>query len=494
MTTTVHQIPLLAPVSPEELVEADFHLPTVKVISYAGPGKTGGVSTSLEPIVKRLGTKVHWFSVEDIPEADRNHDITISGVKSVPGRDGAPVYSVAREESSFKFYTPDLPQHVVDGHRRFAALHLWPLLHSQPELAEFSQRDWRAYQELCGSLASRCQSVQQESFPTLFWLHDYQFAMTAPLVAAEHGALVCQFWHVPWPAADKFIQSPVAKELVDAMLFNSVLGFHTAEYAHNFMETVEALFPAVSVDYMNMVISSARRKTRITVLPLGLDIARWTKIAVLSRPMAEVLAVKHRLANQILLGVDRLDYTKGVLEKLVGLETYLIEHPDMRRRFHYVQLSQLPHSDEKPFVEYSRKVNKKIDEINEKFETNGWKPIVSFSGYLTQQELAAWYQAADVMLVNSVSDGLNLIAKEFVACRRDEQGVLVLSERAGCAKELSQGAILVDPVNPTELSNGIARALSMGIEEKRRRMTSMRHVIGWNQLHDWALGFLKQVV
>ncbi|MBX9694970.1 MAG: trehalose-6-phosphate synthase, partial [Cyanobacteria bacterium] len=276
MSTTVHPIPLLAPVSPEELVEADFHLPTVKVISYAGPGKTGGVSTSLEPIVKRLGTKVHWFSVEEEPESERNQDGTVTGVKSIGSRDGASMYSISREsESSFKFYNPELPKHIIDGHRRFAALHLWPLLHSQPEVAEFNLQDWRAYQQLCASLASRCQSVQQESFPTLFWIHDYQFAMTAPLVAAERGALVCQFWHVPWPVASKFVQSPVAKELVDAMLSNSVLGFHTAEYAHNFMETVEALFPSVSVDYMNMVISSTRRKTRITVMPLGLDIARW---------------------------------------------------------------------------------------------------------------------------------------------------------------------------------------------------------------------------
>lgn len=135
-----------------------------------------------------------------------------------------------------------------------------------------------------------------------------------------------------------------------------------------------------------------------------------------------------------------------------------------------------------------------IQEINAKYGFDGWQPIVHLSGNLDQSELAAWYQAADVMVVSSVKDGLNLIAKEYVACRQDEQGVLLLSEQAGCALELQQGAIMIQPESPEEVSQAINKALSMGVEEKRRRMTSMRHVIGWNQLHDWALGFLRQAI
>jgi trehalose-6-phosphate synthase len=136
----------------------------------------------------------------------------------------------------------------------------------------------------------------------------------------------------------------------------------------------------------------------------------------------------------------------------------------------------------------------KIEEINKAFGDESWKPIVHIKKQLDQKELAAWYQAADVLAVNPVRDGLNLIAKEFVACRQDEQGVLLLSKKAGCSAELSQGAIDVDPTSSSSFARGLSQALIMEPDEKRRRMTAMRRVIGWNRLHDWALGFLKEAL
>ncbi|HEY9713190.1 MAG TPA: trehalose-6-phosphate synthase, partial [Chroococcales cyanobacterium] len=202
----------------------------------------------------------------------------------------------------------------------------------------------------------------------------------------------------------------------------------------------------------------------------------------------------HRLANQIVLGVDRLDYSKGVLEKLAGLERFLETKPEWHRRFHYVQLAQAPQSQEADFTSYARQVQDKVTEINSKYAGNGWEPIVYIPGDLDQQELAAWYQAADVLAVNPVRDGLNLIAKEYVASRLDESGTLLLSNKAGCAAELSQGALIVDPDSPEQFADALQTAFSMDVEEKRRRMTLMRRVVGWNQLHDWALGFLQEAI
>jgi len=474
-----HALPLLTPVSAEDLTDLDIHLPTLKVLSYGGPGNTGGVASSLEPVVKRLGTKVHWFSVEG--QGD-NESYSFDGTKSF----------VPTGNSGFEFYSTNVSQRMIEGHKRFSARYLWPLLHGMHQLAEFDSEDWKKYKMLCAGVASECQSILSESFPTLFWLHDYQLALCAPLVAAERGAIACQFWHVPWPEAEVMAQQPITRELVESLLANRLIGFHTAEYAHNFLETVAAVVPNAQVDTMKLVVTVKGQRTQVTVMPLGIDVAKWHKLAKLSRPMAEVLPVKHRLANQILLGIDRLDYTKGVLEKLNGLERYLETHRDMHRRFHYVQISQPPQSNESNFSEYSKKVAAKIEDINTRFALDGWKPIMHIEAQLNQKELAAWYQAADVMTVNSVRDGLNLIAKEYVACRQDEQGVLILSERAGCAAELSQGALVVNPTSDEEFADALAKALSMGVEEKRRRMTSMRHIIGWNQLHDWALGFLRQ--
>jgi trehalose 6-phosphate synthase len=482
MVTTTHALPLLTPVSADDIVDLDIHLPTLKVLSYSGPGNTGGVASSLEPIVKRLGTKVHWFSIES-----QNAD-----VEPIPfdmARDFSPSKS-----AGFAFYSTNVPKRMIDGHKRFSANYLWPLLHGMEEQAAFDAEDWKTYKLLCERVASECQSVLSESFPTLCWMHDYQLSLCAPLISSERGTIACQFWHVPWPAAQLMERQPVAKELVEALLCNRLIGFHTAEYAHNFLQTVEAVLPAAQVDSLTMTVTLRGLRTQVLVMPLGIDVAKWHKLAKLSRPMAEALPVKHRLANQILLGVDRLDYTKGVLEKLNGLEHYLETAKDMHRRFHYVQISQPAQSNEPTYCEYSKKVEAKIEEINTRFAIDGWRPILHIQAQLTPKELAGWYQAADVMTVNSVRDGLNLIAKEYVACRQDEQGTLILSDRAGCAAELSQGAILVDPTSKSEFCDALAKALTMGVEEKRRRMTSMRHVIGWNQLHDWALGFLRQAL
>lgn len=482
MVISTHALPLFAPVTIEEAVNLDIHLPTLKVLSYSGPGNTGGVATSLEPIVKRLGTKVHWFSVESQTD----------DVDAIPF-DMARIQSPARN-AGFTFYSTNIPKRMVDGHKRFSARYLWPLLHGMAEQAEFDADDWRTYRQLCERVASECQSVLSESFPTLYWLHDYQLALSAPSFANERGTIACQFWHVPWPEASQMVGQPVTRDLVEALLCNRLIGFHTAEYAHNFLETVLAVLEDAQVDSLNMTVTLKGRRTQVIVMPLGIDVAKWQTLAKLSRPMAESLPVRHRLANQILLGIDRLDYTKGVLEKLHGLEHFLENEKGMHRRFHYVQISQPAQSNEATFSEYSLKVKEKIDEINARFEIDGWRPIVHLEAHLNQKELAAWYQAADVMTVNSVRDGLNLIAKEYVACRQDEQGALILSERAGCASELGQGALLVNPTSAADFAEALSKALTMGVEEKRRRMTSMRHVIGWNQLHDWALGFLRQAL
>jgi trehalose-6-phosphate synthase len=229
-------------------------------------------------------------------------------------------------------------------------------------------------------------------------------------------------------------------------------------------------------------------------MPLGIDFELWQRLAKSSRPMAEALSLKHGFAGRVLLGIDRLDYSKGVLEKLDGIDQFLSANSYWLKRMHYVQISQPPQSEDANFSSYALAVVRKIAEINKKFSQEGWEPIIHIQKQLNQNELAAWYQAGDILVVNSIRDGLNLIAKEFVACREDEQGVLLLSKKAGCAAELAQGAIEIEPNSPVDFANGLSRALKMESEEQRRRMTAMRRVVSWNRLHDWALGFLREAI
>jgi trehalose 6-phosphate synthase len=362
------------------------------------------------------------------------------------------------------------------------------------EKAVFDAENWKAFRQVNEIVASDSLSVSSQSFPTLCWLHDYQVPLAAPLMSMQAGLIICQFWHVPWPEPEVIVNSPIGKELVDALLCNKLIGFHTTEYATNFLNTVKELFPNAQVDVLKMEVRRRRTHTRVVVMPLGLDFSLWQKLARSSKPKSEAMAVKHRLANQVLLGVDRIDYTKGVLEKLHGLERFLETHESWLRRFHYVQVCHAVKTPGTLKSEYETKVASEIARINKRFLSNGWQPIFTVNEYLDQNDLAAWYQAADVLLVNSIKDGLNLIAKEYVACRQDEQGSLILSRQTGSSAELSQGALLVDPESPDSIAQAIAQALSMEAEEKRRRMNSMRRVVGWNQLHDWALGFLRQSI
>ncbi|HEY9772293.1 MAG TPA: trehalose-6-phosphate synthase [Planktothrix sp.] len=462
--------PLLSPISTDELGQLQLHLPTLKVLSYRGPGESGGVPTSLEPIVKRLGTKIHWFALSGVP---KEQESPLSG---------------------FAFYNPQIPQTLIERHHKISSGYLWPLMHGMPECAVFDAENWKAYRQLNEMLASECLAVSSQSFPTLCWLHDYQLALVAPLMSMQAGVLLCQFWHIPWPQASVMVQSAVGKELVESLLCNKVIGFHTTEYATNFLNTVSELMPNAAVDMLKMEVRRRRQVTKIVVMPLGVDFGLWQRLARQTRPIAEAISVKYRLANQIILGVDRLDYTKGVLEKLNGIEKFLDTSPVWKRRIHYVQLAQPPQSSEPAFAQYAAAVEKRIEEINRKYASDGWQPIIYLPGQYDQSELAAWYQAADVLAINSVRDGLNLIAKEYVASRLDEQGTLVLSKNAGCAAELAQGAILVNPHDCEDFANALKQALTLEVEEKRRRMTSMRRVVGWNQLHDWALGFLRQAI
>jgi trehalose 6-phosphate synthase/phosphatase len=468
MSSLTQTPPLLSPISTDELGQLQLYLPSLKVVSYRGPGESGGVPTSLEPIVKRLGSKIHWFAVSGVP-SDKDERLT-----------------------SFAFHNPEIPQSIIESHKKLATGYLWPLLHGMPEKAVFDQENWKAFRLLNEMLATEVLTNASQSFPTLVWLHDYQLSLVAPLISMQAGVLLCQFWHVPWPEPQVIADSPIGKEIVESLLCNRVLGFHTTEYATNFLNTVQELLPNAAVDMLKMEVRRRRQTTKIVVMPLGIDFNLWQRLAKSSRPIAEAISVKYRLANQIVLGVDRLDYNKGVLEKLNGIEEFLEKSPTWQRRFHYVQLAQTPQSLDHSFVKYAQAVEQRVEEINAKFGSDGWQPIILLNGQVEQSELSAWYQAADVLAVNPVRDGLNLIAKEYVASRLDEQGAVILSRHAGCAAELAQGAILIDPSSPSEFATALQQALSMEVEEKRRRMTSMRRVVGWNQLHDWALGFLKQ--
>lgn len=421
---------------------------------------------------------MNWFALSELPQTNTDFAPPSKGTTG----------------GGFSYYAPLAPKRLFDAHQKVVNGYLWDLLHGFVNKSVFDPEAWKSFRALCQSVASECITTASESFPTICWLHDYQLALAAPVLASQHGIVLSQFWHAPWPQPEVMANAPVGLELVQAMLHNKLIGFHTEEYAENFLLTAALVLEDAAVDMKNSKIRYKGRTTTVAVLPLGVDMPYWQEMAAQSKPYSQALAEKLGLASQFILGVERLEYTKGILERLNGLELMLKTNPSEHRRFHYVQISQEAKLDGTAQLEYARLVEAKIVSINKEYSREGWVPIIHLKGKLDHQQLAAWYQAATALSINSISDGINVIAKEYVACRNDQQGVLILSKAAGCARELAQGAYLVDPKSPVDISNAFKAALSINSEEKRRRMNSMRDVLTWNQLHNWALSFLRLAI
>lgn len=465
MHAGTQQPPLLAPVTQEDLGQLQIHLPALKIISYRGPGHSGGVVASLSPLTKQLDTQVNWIALSGVPTGS-----------NVPG---------------FTFHQPEVTQAFIDSNSRAIHDYLWPLLHGLSSRAHFDADAWRGFRTLSQTIASHSCRVSSRSFPNLIWLHDFEMALVPPMLPMDAGVILSHFWHAPWPESGVMQASPVGKEIVESLLHNKVLGFHTQEYADNFLVTVQKIVPEAQVDLTSQSVTYRNMTTRVVAMPLGIDFQYWQRISRANRVEAEAIPVKYRLAQQLMLGIDRLDYTKGILEKLGGLDKFLAKHPDWVRRFHYVQIAQVSELKSDTMDQFRADVQARVARLNEKYRVDGWEPVIYIEENMSHAELSAWYQAADVLVVTPVRDGLNLITKEYVACRIDEQGVIVLSKQAGAAAELISGAIIVDALAEDEIADAILRGLTMPVEEKRRRMVSMRHVVGWNRLHDWACGFLR---
>lgn len=470
MPALIQRPSLLAPLSAEDIGQLKVALPSLNVLSYQGPGDNGGVSNSLEPLAKQLESKVRWLAVSGLPE------------KLEPVSVG------------FSFHRLHLPPDLLKRQANFLRNYLHPLFHGHQQHIDFDPEAYKAFRHFNELAAADSLAITDDSYPALFWLHDYQLLLTAPLLAAQAGVILCHFWHVPWPAAEIMVQSAIAREILEALLANRLLGFQTEEYAQNFLNTVQEVIPEARVDQLSMQVSYQQNTTELAVMPLGIDFAYWQKLAKSSRPKSAAIPKKFALANQLVLAVDRLEQSKGLLEKLCGLEIFLQNEPSWHRRFHYVQLTQEPHFSSAGQHNYKKTVLDKVQSINATYNRQGWQPILWLEDSFSQEELASWYQAADVMCVTPISDGLNLIAKEFTASRLDEQGVLILSRQTAAAAELSTGALLVDARQPQEIAQALSTSFSMSFEEKRRRMLSMRHVVAWNRLDDWALGFLQQAI
>jgi len=438
----------------------------------------GGVSVALDALMRERGGV--WVA-HGAGSADRD---VVDERNSVEVPPDAPAYRLRR-----LWLTAEEVERYYKG---FANSTLWPLCHQAHVRPVFRREDWDAYQAVNRRFA---EAVALEAPPdSSVFLNDYHLALVARDLRARRPLLrTALFWHIPWPDVDRLRICPWRREILEGLLSNDLLAFQLPRDQRNFLHTVqEELQAAVSGD----AVFFNNRAVRILAVPIGADFDRITEILAdpdLPDTMVEMtreLGLEDRVVG---VGVDRLDYTKGIPERLAAIERYLREHPDQVGRFAFVQIGVPSRSEVPGYAEIVAEIDGEIARINATYG-NGTEtgPIRYLKQSFPLSKLVALYRLADFCIVSSLHDGMNLVAKEFVASREDLDGTLILSELAGAAQELDE-ALIINPYDEVGFTAAIARAVEMPSWERRRRMQTLRRRVAGRDVLAWASDILDRL-
>lgn len=364
---------------------------------------------------------------------------------------------------------------------------LWPLCHTTPMDPTFRPAEWLFYKQVNRRFAEAALQECGGDRPIVF-VQDYHLALL-PLLLREvlPELTIVQFWHIPWPGPERLMQCPWWQQIVRHMLGSDVLGFNTPEHCHNFLAAAGRL-GGVRVDKTIGSASIGAHVCRVSEYP---DSIEWASQSPGESPDSERMAVEIRrqfgIAAGVAIGVsvERCDPTKGILQRLSALERVFETTPGWRGAFTLLQVAVPSRSNVPAYQELQQMIAKEVDRINGRFATPAWEPVIWVREEKSREYLYALYRSADVCLVNSLHDGMNLVAKEFVAARDDENGVLILSRCAGAAHELVE-AVLIDPLDIAATASAIDTALRMPREERRDRMRSMRKTVERHNVYRWA--------
>jgi trehalose 6-phosphate synthase len=370
----------------------------------------------------------------------------------------------------------------------FANEGLWPLCHIAHTRPIFRAGDWEHYRSVNQKFANALlEEIEGEDHPVVL-VQDYHFALLPRLIKDRRkDARVAIFWHIPWPNPEAFGICPWQRELLNGLLGADLIGFHIQAHCNNFLETADRTVES-RIDWERFAVSRGGQAT--LVRPIPISVAIDSPEASVREPLehlerANLLAKLGVRASFMGIGVDRIDYTKGIPERLRGVERFLERCPAYKQEFTFVQIGSPSRTQIPSYHNLMEEVIQEADRINKRFQTNDWKPIVLLTRQHSHEEILPYYRTADVCLVTSLHDGMNLVAKEFVASRRDDQGVLILSRFTGASHELAD-ALVVNPYDTEELAQSIHRALEMSPEERRMRMQRMRAMVRERNIYRWA--------
>ena len=372
----------------------------------------------------------------------------------------------------------------------FANEGLWPLCHIAHTRPLFRAQDWKYYEEVNQKFADTVlQEIEDVSNPVIL-VQDYHFALLPRLIKERRPeARVAIFWHIPWPNPEAFAICPWQLQLIDGLLGADLIGFHIQSHCNNFLQTVDRVVES-RVDWEHFSVKRRDHSTIVRPFPISVGLTTedaeepptWEASTMERASLLRKIGVE---ATYLGVGVDRVDYTKGILERFLAVERFLEKWPSYQGKFTFVQIGAPSRTHIKRYHDLLVEVENEAQRINQRFQSAKWKPIVFLKGQHSHQEITPFYKAADLCLVTSLHDGMNLVAKEFLAARNDERGVLILSQFTGAAREL-RDALLINPYDIDQTADAIRTALEMQPEDKQMRIQRMRKTIEEHNIYRWA--------
>ena len=433
-----------------------------------------GLVTAIEPVLRACdGTWVAHGSGDADMEAVDSHDRL-----QVPPDD--PHYTLRRV-----WLTKEEEQGYYYG---FANEGLWPLCHIAHTRPLFRASDWKHYQEVNQKFADALLEEMENISRPVVLVQDYHFALLPRMIKKRRpDARVAIFWHIPWPNPEAFGICPWQRELVDGLLGADLIGFHIQPHCTNFLQTVDRIVES-RIDWEHFSVQRLDHQTSVRPFPISVEAPDAPAEAPHESAYEERAGLFKALGVEAVsmgIGVDRLDYTKGILEKFLAVERFMEKYPRYQGVFTFVQIGAPSRTHIKRYHDLQAEVEAEADRINWRFQADQWKPIVLLNRQHSHKEIEPYYRAADLCLVTSLHDGMNLVAKEFVATRHDERGVLILSCFTGAAREL-RDALQVNPYDIDQTAEAIRAAIEMQPEEKQMRMQRMRRLVREHNVYRWA--------
>jgi trehalose 6-phosphate synthase/phosphatase len=435
-----------------------------------GQPSSGGLVSALEPLLKdHGGIWVGSGGTEDTPQIRK---ILERASGNNPYK-YAPLFLTEEEQSNY--------------YEGFSNEIVWPLFHDLQSRCNFDPRYWEFYERVNRKFAD---AVEKASKPgDLIWIHDYQLMQVAKTLRSRRpGARLAFFLHIPFPSPDIFAKLPWRQQILEDLLAHDLIGVQTVRDQRNLIACLRCFVPSVDISgkgESRMVVSEHRR-THIEAFPISIDYRAFAEQSASKQILERVKQIRAKTHDiQITVGVDRLDYTKGIPERLKAYGYFLRHYPEFHRKVELIQIVVPSREGIPRYDQLKREVERLVTHVNGEFSEPGWVPINFIYRSVPREELIAVYRAADVALITSLKDGMNLVAKEYCAAKTEVNGVLVLSEFAGAAPELRVGAILVNPNDELGVAAALKQALEMQPKERRRRMLRLRHQIRQADILTW---------